>query len=155
MGKNRVIGRDNKLPWRLPADMKRFRELTLGKAVVMGRRTFESIGRPLLNRVNIILTHDPAFEARNCLTACSVDEVLRLGMWHEEIVIIGGASVYEQFLPLADVMHLTLIDAEFEGDAYFPAFKGEWNMVEEHRRNPDDANPYPFSFTVFQKRRKL
>lgn len=138
MGKNRVIGKDNSLPWKLPEDMKRFRELTAGKPVVMGRKTFESIGKPLPNRKNIILTRDKNYKADGCIVVHSVDDALNATKESNEVMIIGGANIYGQFLPIANKMYLTLIDADFEGDAYFPEYdKSEWGEVkrEEHKND--------------------
>ena len=122
MGKNRVIGKDNSLPWKLPEDMKRFKELTSGKTVVMGRTTFESIGKPLPNRINIIITRDKNYKAEGCIVVNSVDEALKYAKDADEVMIIGGAQIYQQFLPIANKMYLTLIDEDFEGDAYFPEY---------------------------------
>ncbi len=138
MAKNRVIGRNNYIPWKLPEDMKRFKELTTGKPVVMGRKTFESIGRPLPNRANIIVTRDKNYKADNCVVVHSAGEAIKAAKGNEEVMIIGGAEIYKQFLPRADRLYLTLIDKEFEGDAYFPEFdKNEWEEVsrEEHESN--------------------
>jgi dihydrofolate reductase len=148
MDKNNVIGKDNSLPWKLPADMKRFKELTVGKPVVMGRKTFESIGKPLPGRKNIILTRDKNFRAKGCVVVHSVDESLKAAESSAELMIIGGAQIYRQFLPIANKMHLTLIDAEFGGDAYFPEYsKNEWKEVkrEEHQNN------HRYSFVDFKR----
>ena len=136
IGKNRVIGKNNSLPWKLPADMKRFKELTLGKAVIMGRKTFESIGKPLHNRTNIILTHDKNYKAKDCIVVHSVDEALKAAKGNEEVMVIGGEQIFKEFLPMADKIHLTFIDEDFEGDAYFPEYnEKEWKEVsrEEHK----------------------
>ena len=136
VAKNGVIGENNSLVWKLPEDMKRFKQLTIGKPVVMGRKTFESIGRPLPNRTNIVITRDKNFEAEGCLIAHSVNDALKAAEVSEEIMVIGGSQIYKEFLPLANKMYLTLIDRDFEGDAYFPAFeKNEWKETfrEEHQ----------------------
>lgn|SRR3989338_4176521 len=136
--RNRVIGKDNSLPWKLPADMKRFKELTKGKPVIMGRATFESIGKPLPNRINIILTRDKNFKAEGCVVVHSVGDALKAAKGHEEIMVIGGANVYSQFINIADKMYLTFIEGEFEGDAYFPEYvERKWKETsrEEHEEN--------------------
>ena len=136
--RNRVIGKDNSLPWKLPADMKRFKELTKGKPVIMGRTTFESIGKPLPNRINIILTRDKNFKAEGCVVVHSVGDALKAAKGHEEIMVIGGANVYSQFINIADKMYLTFIEGEFEGDAYFPEYvERKWKETsrEEHEEN--------------------
>ena len=152
MGKNRVIGKNNSLPWKLPEDMKRFKELTLGKPVVMGRKTFESIGKPLPNRTNIITTHDKNYKAEGCIVASSADEALKSAEGNEELMIIGGAQIYKEFLPRADRMHLTLIDKAFEGDSYFPDYnKDEWKEV---HREGHKGSKYKFIFVDLQRVRK-
>ncbi|MEK6983683.1 MAG: type 3 dihydrofolate reductase [Nanoarchaeota archaeon] len=150
MGKNRVIGKDNSLPWRLAEDMKRFKELTSGKPVVMGRKTFESIGRPLPNRKNIILTRDKNYKTEGCIVVHSADEALKAAEGNEEVMVIGGAKIYEEFLPRANKMYLTLIDEDFKGDAYFPEYdKNEWKEIhrEEHKNQQ-----YKFAFVDLERR---
>lgn len=152
MDRNRLIGRGNRLPWRLPADMKHFRQLTLGKPVVMGRRTFESIGKPLAKRTNIILTRDPHFRAGGCIVAHSVDEALRRADGCEEVMIIGGHSVYEQFLTCATRFYLTQIHECFEGDVYFPEFElSRWHEVKRVKRESDDDNPHAHDFVFLHR----
>jgi len=152
MGTNRVIGRDNHLPWHMPADMRRFREITLGKAVVMGRETYDSIGKPLRQRRNIVLTRDRAYTAEGCIIAYSIGEALEAA-GEGEIMVIGGGQVYAQMLPLADRIYLTLIDAEFEGDSYFPRIDtGEWREVSRDLYAADADNPYNFAFITLERR---
>jgi dihydrofolate reductase len=128
MARNRVIGRDNGLPWRLPEDLRRFRTLTLGKAVLMGRRTFESIGRALPGRDNLVLTRDAGFHAEGCRVFSRLDAALNAA-GEGELMVIGGADIYAQTIALATRMHLTLIDANVPGDAYFPCFEPrEWGV---------------------------
>ena len=144
MGKNRVIGKNNSLPWNLPADMKRFKELTLNKPVIMGRKTFESIGRPLPNRTNIIITRDKNYKADGCVIVNSADEALNAAKGNEEIMIMGGAQIYAEFLPLAHRMYLTIIEKEFERHSYFPEYNDhEWKIIhkEDHE---DDGLRYSF-----------
>src|SRR3989338_8105608 len=138
MDKNRVIGKDNSLPWKLPEDMKRFRGITKGKPVIMGRKTFESIGRPLPDRKNIIITRDRNYKAEGCIVVNSKEEALNAAKGSEEVMIIGGEQIFEEFLPIANKMYLTFIDKEFEGDAYFPEYdNAEWKEIsrEEHSSN--------------------
>lgn len=135
MGRNRVIGKNNQLPWKLSADMKRFKELTLNKPVIMGRKTFESIGRPLPNRKNIVITRDKNYRADGCNVVHTAHEALKAAGGVPEAVVIGGAQIYSEFLQMANKLYLTFIDADFEGDAYFPEFgKNEWKEIsrEEH-----------------------
>src|SRR3989344_8266853 len=135
---NWVIGCKNALPWHLPADMRHFHELTMGKPVIMGQRTFESIGKPLHGRTNIIITFDKNYTVPECIVVHSIEESLAAAKGFEEVMIIGGASIYKQFLPLTKRLYLTLIDADIEGaDAFFPEFDySEWNEIERIKNEP-------------------
>ena len=138
IGRNRVIGKDNSLPWKLPEDMKRFKELTTGKPVIMGRKTFESIGRPLPNRINIILTRDKNYKLEGCLVVHSAEKALKAAKGSDEVMVIGGEQIFKEFLPIANRMYLTFIDENFEGDTYFPKYnENEWKELnrEEHRND--------------------
>jgi len=147
LGKNNVIGKNNKLPWHLPADFQHFKDLTMGKPVIMGQRTFESIGKPLPGRKNIILSLDESFAPAGCVIARSLEEALKAAGSAQELMIAGGASVYKQFLSLAHKMYLTLIDEQFEGDAYFPEFDwADWQEVEKIENQPDKENHYKYTF---------
>lgn len=152
MGTNRVIGRDNHLPWRMPADMRRFREITMGKALIMGRRTYESIGKPLTGRHNIVLTRDRAYLAEGCTVAHSLNEAVEAA-GEGEIMVIGGGEVYAQMLPRADRIYLTLIDARFEGDSTFPPIDmAAWREVSRELCAADERNPYDYAFIVLDRR---
>ena len=153
MDKNRLIGQGNRLPWRLPADMKHFRRHTLGKPVLMGRKTFESIGKPLPQRTNIILTHDLNYRAEGCIITHSIEEALDAATGSEETMIIGGASIYELFFPFTNRLYLTYVHDCFEGDVYFPAFDlADWQEVKRVDRQPDKKNPHPYSFLFLHRR---
>lgn len=152
MGKNKVIGKNNSLPWHLPADMKRFRELTRNKPIIMGRKTYESIGRPLPDRKNIIITKDKSYRAEGCIIAHSINEALSSAEGADEVMIIGGANVYRQFLPIADKIYLTIIGKDFEGDAYFPQYGNEWREVKKEDCKADAQNPHNYSFLVLEKK---
>jgi dihydrofolate reductase len=156
LARNRVIGRDNRLPWRLPADLRRFKALTLGRPVVMGRRTFESIrsalGGPLPGRQNIVVTRDAAYGAAGCVIAGSLDAALAAVRDAEEVFVIGGEQLYRAALPIADRLQLTEIDADFDGDAWFPEFAAsEWRVAsrESHAPSPEFAHPY--AFVVYER----
>ena len=153
MGNGRVIGIHNRLPWRLPADMKRFRALTMGKPVLMGRKTFESIGRPLAGRTNIVVTQDRSYDGPiGVKVAHSVDEALAIESKAQEIMVIGGASFYLQLLPRAQRLYLTEIHHDFVGDAFFPAWDStEWREVQRDDHVPDGDNPYPYSFVTLER----
>lgn len=145
MDKNRVIGKEGKLIWHLPADLRFFKTKTIGKPIIMGRRTFESIGRPLPERKNIIVTHQTNFNPSDCEVVHSLQEALANASDAEEVMIIGGAEIFKQSIEFADQMFLTLIDHEFEGDSYFPEWeKEEWEVVTEEFHPSDDKNPYDF-----------
>jgi dihydrofolate reductase len=152
MGKDRVIGINNRLPWRLPADMKHFRAITMGKPVLMGRKTFVSIGRPLPGRTNIVVSQDPDFHPEGVTVARSIAEALTAGGNAEEIMVIGGASFYTQLLPRAQRLYLTEIHHRFTGDAFFPAWnRNDWHEIEREDHNADDENVYPYSFITLAR----
>jgi len=155
IGNNWVVGINNKLPWDLPADMEHFRQKTRGKPVIMGQKTFESIGKPLPDRTNIVLTLDKDFHPQGCIVAHSIAQALGAAKDFEEVMICGGVSIYKQFLLLADRMYLTRIEGDFEGDAFFPAFNWEdWKEVERVEHEADDDNPYKYSFITLEKKNK-
>ncbi len=159
MGRNRIIGNNNRLPWNLPADMKRFKALTKGKIVIMGRKTFESIGKPLPNRTNIVITKQE-IEIPGCIVTGSADSawlhalVGNLDNTPGEVMIMGGASIYKQFLGMADRIYLTIIDDDFEGDAIFPIFENPdvWEETEHIKHDPDEENLYPYTFLTFVRK---
>ena len=152
MAKNQVIGKEGKLPWKLAPDMKRFRALTLGKPVIMGRKTFESIGKPLAGRVNIILTNRHDYQAADCIVTHSLEDALRAAGNTSEIMVIGGAEVYNLFLPHAKQMYLTYIHHEFEGDTFFPKLDpAEWQEITRQDFTSDAENPYTYSFVTLKR----
>jgi dihydrofolate reductase len=136
MSRNGIIGKDNKLPWHFSEDLKHFKKITSGKPIIMGRKTFESMGSKALPlRRNIILTHDLHFQAENCVIVHSLDDALKAARPADEVMIIGGAKIYEQFLPFADRCYLTVIDQEYQGDTYFPTTQWiGWKMISEECR---------------------
>jgi dihydrofolate reductase len=155
LARNRVIGIHNRLPWRLPADLKLFRRTTLGHAVIMGRKNYESIGRPLPQRRNIVLSTDPGYQAPGCDVQHSLAAALAAAGGDPEIFIIGGANLYAQAMPLAERMYLTLIEAEFDGDTWFPQYdEKEWQEIAREEHAPDADNPYRFSFLTLQRTRR-
>ena len=155
MAENRAIGCNNQLPWRLPADLRHFRALTIGKPVIMGRKTFESLGRPLPDRHNIVLTENLDCPAAGCTLAHSIAEALAAAGSAPEIMVIGGAVVYARFLPLADRMYLTRVHGCFEGDAVFPEFSiSDWRECERSDYPPDDKNPFAYSFLTLRRHSK-
>ncbi|MDP1573928.1 MAG: type 3 dihydrofolate reductase [Coxiellaceae bacterium] len=150
--KNRVIGKNNQLPWHLPADLKHFKQLTMGKPIVMGRKTFESIGRPLLGRRNIIISRgNKRFEG--CDVFSSIDLALSALENEVEIMIIGGATLFSQMASFTEKMYITEIDAEIEGDTFFPEInEKEWEVIVEEAHLPDEKNPYLYKFKTLQRK---
>lgn len=152
MAENRVIGRDNHLPWRLPADLQHFKRITLGKPVVMGRKTWESIGRPLPGRDNIVVTRAQGYDAAGARVAHSLDEALAAAGDAAEVMIIGGAGLYNQTLSLADRIYLTRVHAEVTGDIWFPDIDPEvWRVVEHETFPADERNQYGYSFELLER----
>lgn len=147
LARNRIIGRDNRLPWHLPADLRFFKQTTMGKPLLMGRRTWESIGRPLPGRRMIVLSHDPDYQAPGCTVAHSLDDALQTAGAVSELMVIGGASLYAQTLPLAERLYLTLVETRLPGDAWFPEWNEQnWRLEweEAHPADADHAWPYRF-----------
>mgnify|MGYP001814615012 FL=1 len=152
MAENRVIGHENRLPWHLPADLQHFKTITLGKPVLMGRKTWESIGRPLPGRTNIVITRDADYVAEGCVVAHSLEEAVRAAGEAAEVMVIGGAQLYRQALPLADTLYLTLVHAEIQGDTRFPAWQpGEWRETARSDHEADDRNPHAYSFITLER----
>ncbi|SCZ58418.1 type 3 dihydrofolate reductase [Thiohalomonas denitrificans] len=153
MAEDRVIGIENRLPWSLPADMQWFRRHTLGKPVIMGRKTFESIGRPLPKRTNVVVTGDPSYRAEGCRVVHSIDAALEAAQPAEEVMVIGGATFYQQILPRADRLYLTRVHAVIEGDAWFPSIdSSEWRETEREERPADADNPHGMAFQVLERK---
>ena len=152
VGKNLVIGKDGVIPWKLPEDMNYFVKITTGCPVVMGRKTFESIGRPLKNRTNIILTRDENYKQDGCLVYLDIKKVVE-DFGNKNLMVIGGAEIYKQFLPWTDRIYLTLIDQNFEGDTFFPEFRdGNWIKESEKKGIKDESNLYDYYFQVYIKK---
>ena len=154
MTEERVIGVKNSLPWKLPNDMKWFRKNTMGKPIVMGRKTFESFGaKALPGRTNIIITRDESYQAIDSVVVHSIDDALKAAGDVDEVMIIGGASFYEQMLPKADRLYLTFVHAELDGDAWFPEINNsDWNKVEKINHKNDDKNRYAHSFVILDRK---
>jgi len=149
---NNLIGKRNSLPWYLPADLKHFRDTTTKKPVIMGKTTYESIGKPLPNRVNIILSNDRDFKVEGATVVHSIEEALKAAGSATEVMIMGGASIYKQFLSLANRLYITRIYNNFEGDIYFPDFDlSEWKEIERINNKADEKNPYDYSFFVYER----
>lgn len=149
---NGVIGRDNALPWHLPEDLKRFKRLTMGKPIVMGRKTFESIGRVLPGRQNIVVTRDANYRREGVTVVHGVDQAVRAAAGAAEIMIIGGADLFRLFLPRAVRIHLTRVHANVAGDVLWPALSDSWVVVEREPHAADERHAYPLTFEVWEKR---
>ena len=152
--KNNVIGKNNQLPWHLPADLKHFKNITMGKPIIMWRKTFESIGKPLVGRRNIIVSRNKELKIAGCEICHSIEDALNVVKMEKEVMIIGGANLFSSCLSRVNCVYLTLIDAEFEGDTFFNDLNvDEWQLVFEENFSPDEKNSYPYSFQVFERRR--
>lgn len=151
---NQVIGSGNRLPWHLPADLRHFKAVTLDKPIVMGRRTWESLPGPLPRRTHIVVTRDPHYRAEGCILAGSPEEALQAAGAVPEVMIVGGADLYRQFLPLAQRMYLTLVHARFQGDAFFPPWDPrEWSQTAREDHRADARNACAYSFLTLDRRR--
>ena len=152
MGKDNALGCRNRMPWYLPADFAYFKKVTLGKPVIMGRKTFESIGKPLPGRKNIIITRNQSFKCEGCTIVDSIEKAKEYTL-DVEAFIIGGAEIYKAFLPSADKLYVTLIDEEFEADAYFPEIDySQWELISSETGPKDEKNPYNYKFLVYQRK---
>ena len=148
-----VIGKDNKLPWHIPEDLAYFKKHTVGKGMVMGRNTYESIGRPLPKRRNIIVTRNKDYQAEGADVVYTIEDAIRLAeSVHEEVMVIGGEQIFRSVLPIADRLYITLIHKNFEGDTYFPEYGDEWKLVSESAQQL--SGDIPFSYLVFERKER-
>lgn len=154
---NDVIGRNNDLPWRQSSDLKRLKQLTMGHHMLMGRRTWESIGRPLPGRTIVVITRDAAYKPDGVLVSHSVESAIDLASLDEEIFIAGGAQIFEQSMHLADRMYITRVHAEVPGDTFFPEFDDvtEWDLVDVEHHEADEKNQYPYSYLTYERAGRL
>lgn len=161
MAHNRIIGKDNQMPWHLPADLAWFKKSTLGKPILMGRKTFESIGRPLPGRTNIVLTRDKNYSHDGIVCVSSLAEGIQVAEevfirqetpeQDAELMIIGGGSIYQRCLPLVDKLYLTHIDLETDGDTQFPEYGTNWTEIFSESHQPDEKNPYAYRYSILEK----
>lgn len=151
IGSNRELGKNNKLLWHIPEDMKRFRELTNGHPIIMGRTTYESIGRPLPNRTNIIVTRDPDYKAEGCIVVHSLEEAITEAKKHEEeeIFVIGGGQIYSQAITMADKLYLTKVNGIFDADTFFPDYSDFTRVVSSEKKQD---NTYTYEFLELERR---
>ncbi|REJ09672.1 dihydrofolate reductase [Halobacillus trueperi] len=155
MDKNRLIGKDNDLPWHIPNDFKFFKDTTWRKTIIMGRKTFESFPQPLPEREHIVITSNENYDREGCTVIHSIDEILQMEKNNpdKEWFVIGGSVLFEKMLSYADRMYLTYIDASFEGDTYFPEYdEAEWTLVSETKGLKDEKNPYDYYFRTYDRK---
>ncbi|ESJ23755.1 diacylglycerol kinase [Cupriavidus sp. HPC(L)] len=149
--RNGVIGRDNTLPWRLPEDLAHFKRTTMGAPVIMGRKTWESIGRPLPGRRNIVVSRNPELRLDGAETASSLEDALRLCVGVEQVFLIGGAQLYAEALPSADRLIVTEIDADIDGDAHFPDIDPQRWIATERERHHSESNGFDYAFVTYER----
>ncbi|SEM81941.1 dihydrofolate reductase [Mesobacillus persicus] len=154
MDENRVIGSYNKLPWHLPEDLKFFKRVTMGHPIVMGRKTHESIGKPLPGRENVIITRDRQYRSEGCTVLHTIDELLDFASkTDEEVFVIGGAEIFKEIIPHADRLYLTMIHHQFEGDTFFPSFHiDEWELESREMGEKNEKNPYEYEFLIYKRK---
>ena len=149
---NNVIGVNNQLPWHIPEDLQNFKRITMGKPILMGRKTFDSLGRALPGRINIVITRDSSYRRSGCSIFNNLDDALKEFSDYPEIIVIGGASFYKQLLPIADTLYLTMIKREFKGDTFFPEFdRSEWIEISRQDFKQYKAPYLEYSFRVLKK----
>ena len=151
---NRIIGKDNDMPWHLPADLAYFKQTTLGKPIVMGRKTYESIGRPLPGRKNIVISRDEAYQAEGITSVTSVEQALVAAGDIEEVMVIGGGAIYQHCISAAQRLYITHIKADIEGDTRFPDYdvENDWVKTESVLREADDKNQYDLDFCIYERK---
>jgi dihydrofolate reductase len=149
-----AIGKNNELPWHLPADLAFFKKVTMGNPIVMGRKTFESIGKALPGRENVVVTRDRHYKAEDCTIIHSVDKISEIeSNSNEEVFVIGGAEIFKETFPIADRLYITLIEEEFDGDTFFPPFNHEeWELKSREKGPKDDKNPYDYYFLTYDRK---
>jgi dihydrofolate reductase len=154
MDENRVIGLHNQLPWRLPEDLKFFKRMTMGHPIAMGRKTYESIGKPLPGRENIVITRDESYRPEGCVIMNSIDELMSYAAEKDdEVFVIGGAEIFKEVLPKADKLYLTMIHDQFEGDTFFPVFDiDKWELETREIGVRDEKNPYDYEFLIYKRK---
>ena len=153
MAENRVIGINNKMPWHLPADLRHFKALTVGKPIIMGRKTWESLPGLLPDRPHIVVNREPSYQAEGCQVVHSIDEALAAAGNVPEVMIVGGGNFYTAMLPQADRLYLTQVETTIEGDAFFPDYNTtEWQVISQEKHPADEKNPFAYSFLTLERR---
>ncbi|TCV87441.1 dihydrofolate reductase [Sulfurirhabdus autotrophica] len=152
LAKNRTIGINNSLPWRIPGELKYFKTVTMGHHILMGRKTFESIGKPLPGRTTVIITRNTAYRIPDCIVTNTLDAAIAAGEEDDEIFFVGGAELYAQALPLADRLYLTEIQKEFAGDAHFPSFDiNQWHEIKREKHLPTEPDGLEYHFVIYER----
>lgn len=151
MASNRVIGKENTLPWRLPADLQHFKSVTMSHPIIMGRKTYESVGRPLPGRRNIVVTRDTGYQADGCDVFHSLDDVFSAVQSEKEVFVIGGANIYETLMPRVDRLYLTMVHADVEGDAFFPEVESHFSEISRVDHKANEKNEYDYSFITLER----
>lgn len=152
ISQNRVIGKDNQLIWHMPADLKHYKNITMGHHMIMGRKTYESIGRPLPGRTTVIITRDKNYKAEGCIIVNSLDEALKVAASDSEPCIVGGGEIFRQAMSITDKIYLTIIHHDFEGDTFYPELDpAEWKLIKREDFQPDEKNRYPYSFCEYER----
>jgi len=153
VAKNNALGKNNDLIWHLPADLKRFKAITLGHHIIMGRKTFESLGKPLPNRTTIIITRNPDYKAPGCIVVNELTKAIKAAAEDENPYILGGAEIYKQAMSLADILDLTLVHESFDADAFFPNIDmSKWTEISRQDFKADEKNKYDYSFVQYKKK---
>lgn len=153
MARNRTIGVNNTLPWRCPEDLKHFKALTMGHHIVMGRKTFDSIGKPLPGRTTVVVTRNPDFKIEGAIIAHSLEQAIAACAGDDEIFVVGGAELYVQAMPLVDTLYITEIQRDVEGDAHFPEFnRSEWQEVSRETRHQETPEPLEYHFVKYRRK---
>lgn len=153
MTHDHCIGKDNRMPWHLPADLKHFKKITLNKPIIMGRRTYESLGRALPDRINIVVTTQESLDAPDCIVTHSLEEAILFAGNTDEIMIIGGGQLYSEAIKIADRMYLTFIDLNTQGDTFFPKWnENDWREISREVHQKDASNAYDYEFVVLERK---
>ncbi|MDD5570620.1 MAG: dihydrofolate reductase [Bacteroidales bacterium] len=153
VAENNVIGKDNKLIWHLPADLAHFKSITMGHHIIMGRKTFESIGKPLPGRTSVIITKQKDYKADGCIAVSSLEEALKVAVNDAEVFIVGGAEIYRQSIDVAGKIYFTKVYESFEGDVFFPEIDmNKWKISSKTNFFPDEKNKFKYSFIIFVKK---
>jgi len=148
---NRVIGMDNKMPWHIPSELAYFKEKTMGKAIVMGRNTFESIGRPLPGRLNVVITRNLSYEPEGVTVVHTIEDAIRVATeYHEDVMVIGGEQIFKEVLPYADLLYVTLIEKKYQGDTFFPAYENDW-VINSSSETITTENGLNYTYLIYRR----